>query len=104
MYAYQDKTRDIQSNIVLRLREIPRAKLKGTPEDGGLYLTVYPESSPNMGSISFLRTIIIIIPSLISSHILLRAIREVLILSIPLLERVILHRILPRRYISQYSP
>ena len=36
---------------------------EGTPEGGGLYLTVYPESSPNMGSISFLRIIMIMMPS-----------------------------------------
>ena len=30
-----------------------RAKPEGTPEGKGLYLTVYPESSPNTDSISF---------------------------------------------------
>ena len=28
--------------------------LEGAPESEGLYLTIYPESSPNMDSISFL--------------------------------------------------
>ena len=36
---------------------------EGFFEGGGLYLTVYPQSSPNTGSISFLRIIIIKIPS-----------------------------------------
>ena len=40
-------------NIPLRLKEFPRAKPKGTPEGGGVYLTVYPESSPNTDIISF---------------------------------------------------
>ena len=39
---------------------------EGTPKGGQLYLTLYPESSPNTGSISFLRIIILMIPSLIS--------------------------------------
>ena len=39
--------RDIRSNIPLRLKEFPRAKPEGTPEGGGVYLTVYPELSPN---------------------------------------------------------
>ena len=30
----------------------PRAKPKGTPEGKGLYLTVYPELSPNTDNIS----------------------------------------------------
>ena len=36
---------------------------EGTPEGGQLYLTVNPELSPNTDSISFLRIIMIIIPS-----------------------------------------
>ena len=43
----------IQSNIPLRLKEFPRAKPEGTPVVGGVYLTVYPESSPNTDIISF---------------------------------------------------
>ena len=38
----------IRSNIPLRLKEFPRAKPEGTPEGEGVYLTVYPEWSPNM--------------------------------------------------------
>ena len=53
LYPYLVETRDIRSNIPLRLKEFPRAKPKGTPEDKGVYLTVYPESSPNIDSISF---------------------------------------------------
>ena len=37
----------------LCLKEFPRAKPEGTHEGEGEYLTVYPESSPNMDSISF---------------------------------------------------
>ena len=43
----------IFDRISLCLKEFPKAKPKGTPEGKGVYLTVYPESSPNMGSISF---------------------------------------------------
>ena len=32
-----------------------RARTKGTPEGKGVYLTIYPESSPNTGSISFVQ-------------------------------------------------
>ena len=53
LYPYQEKTRDIRSNITLCLKEFPRAKPKETPEGKGLYLTVYPESSPNTDIISF---------------------------------------------------
>ena len=53
LYPYKDKRRDIRSNIPLCLKEFPRAKPKGTPEDKGIYLTVYPELSPNTDSISF---------------------------------------------------
>ena len=38
--------------IPIRLKEFPRAKPEGTPKGGGVYLTVYPESSPNTDSIS----------------------------------------------------
>ena len=51
--SYLDETRDIRSNITLCPKEFPRAKPKGTPEGKGLYLTVYPESSPNTDIISF---------------------------------------------------
>ena len=47
LYLYYDERRDIQSNIDLRLKEFPRANPKGTPEGEVVYLTVYPESSPN---------------------------------------------------------
>ena len=39
--------RNIRLNVCLRLKEFPRAKPKRTPEGGGVYLTVYPEMSPN---------------------------------------------------------
>ena len=41
------------SNIPLCLKEFLRAKPEGTPEGKGVYLTVYPESSPNTDSISY---------------------------------------------------
>ena len=44
-----DKATDILSNISLHLKEFPRPKPKGTLEDKGVYLTVYP----NTESISF---------------------------------------------------
>ena len=53
LYLYWDERRDIQSNIPLCLKEFPRGKPKGTPEGEGVYLTVYPESSPNKDSIAF---------------------------------------------------
>ena len=53
LYPYFDERRDIRSNIPLRLKEFPRSKPKGPPEGKGVYLTVYPESSPNTDSISF---------------------------------------------------
>ena len=40
-------------NIPLRLKDFPRVKTEGIPEGEGMYLTVYPESSPNTDSISF---------------------------------------------------
>ena len=52
LYPYQGKRRNIRSNIPLCLKEFPKAKLEGTPESKGVYLTVYPESSPNTDSIS----------------------------------------------------
>ena len=53
LYPYWDKRRDVRSNIPLRLKEFPSAKPKGTPEGEGVYLSVYPESSPNTDNISF---------------------------------------------------
>ena len=44
--------------IRIRARCSQRKKPKGTPEGEGLYLTVYPESSPNKDSI--LLTIILL--------------------------------------------
>ena len=32
---------------------VPEGEARGTPEVGGVYLTVYPASSPNMDIISF---------------------------------------------------
>ena len=37
----------IRSNLPHRLKEFRRAKPEGTPVGKGVYLTVYPESSPN---------------------------------------------------------
>ena len=48
---YQDSTRDIRSNIPLRLQEFPRASPSGTPSGEGVYLTVYPSSRPNTDTI-----------------------------------------------------
>ena len=53
LYPYEDERRDIRSNIPLCIKEFPRAKPEGTPEGGGVYLTVYPELSPNTDIISF---------------------------------------------------
>ena len=41
-----------QIYITLCLKEFPRAKPEGTPEGKGLYLTMYPKSSPNTDIIS----------------------------------------------------
>ena len=48
---YKDSTRDIRSNIPLRLQEIPWALPSGDPSGEGVYLTVYPTSSPNTDTI-----------------------------------------------------
>ena len=45
---YQDSTRDIRSNIPLRLQEFPWALPLGTPSGEGVYLTAYPSPCPNM--------------------------------------------------------
>ena len=66
LYPYKNMRMNIRSNIAFRLREFQIEKRKGTSEGEGLYLNVYPESSPFMGSISFLRINMINIPSLIS--------------------------------------
>ena len=36
---------------------VPKGKAQGTPEGEGVYLTVYPESSPNTDSISFKKSL-----------------------------------------------
>ena len=43
---YQDLTRDVRSNIPLRLQEFPWASPSGTLSGIGIYLTVYPSSRP----------------------------------------------------------
>ena len=43
----------MDSNIPLCLKEFPKAKPEGIPAGEGVYLTEYPESSPNTDSISF---------------------------------------------------
>ena len=48
---YQDSTRDIWSNIPLRLQKFPRASPLGTPSDKGVYLTVFPSSRPNTDTV-----------------------------------------------------
>ena len=53
LYPYWGETRDVRSGVPLRLREFPRAKPEETPEDKGLYLTIYTDLSPNADSISF---------------------------------------------------
>ena len=53
LYPSKDETRDVRSNLPLRLKEFPRGKPEGTLKGEGVYLTVYPESSPDMDSISF---------------------------------------------------
>ena len=52
-----DETRDILSSIPLCLKEFLMAKPKGTPEGQGVYLTIYPESSPNTDSISLFKSL-----------------------------------------------
>ena len=41
---YEGSTRDVWSNIPLRLQEFPWASPSGTPSGNGIYLTVYPSS------------------------------------------------------------
>ena len=53
VYPYKDERRNIRSNIPLRLKKFLRAKPEGTPEGRWVYLTGYPESSPNTDNISF---------------------------------------------------
>ena len=45
---------------------VPGGRPKRAPEGGGLYLTVYPKSSPYTGSIPALGIVKLMIPSLIS--------------------------------------
>ena len=47
------RRKDLRSNIPHYSKKFPRAKPKGTSESKGVYLTLYPESSPNTDSISF---------------------------------------------------
>ena len=47
----RDKGYTVKYNPLLK--EFPRAKPEGIPEGEGLYLTVYPKSSPNTDIISF---------------------------------------------------
>ena len=47
----QDKGLYRHSNIARCLREFPRAQPKGIPKGKDLYLTEYPELSPNTDSI-----------------------------------------------------
>ena len=58
--------RDIRSNIALCLKEFPRAKPEETPEGKRLYLTIYPELSPNTDIVSFLTIIGLMFTSLIA--------------------------------------
>ena len=53
LYLYQDKTRDIRSNITFCLKEFARASLSGTLSGKGVYLTVYRLSRPNTDTINF---------------------------------------------------
>ena len=73
---------------------------KGTPKGEGLYLTVYPELSPNTDSILFLykfgNNFSIVLQG--------RVILEELIICKPLPGRDIFHHTLPSCYISQYTP
>ena len=48
-----NKTRDIRSNILLHLKEFPRANPEATPEGEGVYLTIYFKLSPNTDNVSF---------------------------------------------------
>ena len=57
-----------------------------TSEGGGLYLTVCPELSPYMDSISLLRTVMLMIPSLFSLTISLYTLKGVYCEIYPLLE------------------
>ena len=50
-FAERKKPQDFKYNPLPE--GIPRANPEGTPEGKGLYLTVYPESSPNTDILSF---------------------------------------------------
>ena len=109
VYLYCDKRRNYYTRMrtsqgytfkysPLR-REFSRAKPEGTPEGEELYLTVYPQLSPHT-VYSFNEYLDICYSIVIQG----RVIWEELIFSIPFPERAIFHHILPRGYISQYTP
>ena len=58
--------KDVRSIIALCLREFPRPKPERTPEGGGLYLTVNLMLIPYTGGRSFIRIIMLMIPSIMS--------------------------------------
>ena len=70
------ETRDIRSNITLCMKEVPRAKPKGTPEGKGIYLTVYTplshectiQSHENMQSLNAYATVRYLVQSIVSSQ------------------------------------
>ena len=51
LFCIRNRTRQ---GIHAQIKTFPRAMPKGTPKGEWLYLTVYPELSPNTDSISFL--------------------------------------------------
>ena len=53
--------------------KFPRAKLEGAPEGEGVYLAVYPESSPGTGSVSVSFCVFAIVKTLLPFWILLDA-------------------------------
>ena len=53
IYTVSVLGQDEGSNIPLCLQKFQRAKPKGIPEGGEVYLTVFTESITNMDSISF---------------------------------------------------
>ena len=50
---FQDSTRDIWSNIPIRLQEFSRPLPSGTPSGEGVYLTVYFFSCPNTDTVKW---------------------------------------------------
>ena len=97
-YCIRIRTRDVRSNLGLCLLEFPRAKPKGTEK--GLFLTIYPKLSPNTDIINFSRIFTNNFFIVLQGRIILGE----LILSISLSGRAILHRTLPRGYVSQDTP